>query len=181
MGIATLISWVLTASIGARMLASLIARGGLRRAPGGGRDRFPPALLVCHFGLALTGLAVWIAYLAAGPRWLAWAAVFLLMPAIGLGISTVTLWTPYPEPHGAPPAARRALISQIPGEALSGADADEQLSGQVIDDLIDRLMAGPPPRSPARGWRLKALVPAGHGIGATATFLLAVLTAAGAR
>jgi manganese efflux pump family protein len=172
MGIATLISWLLTASIGARMLASLIAGGGLRRAPGGGKDRFPPVLLVCHFGLALTGLAVWVAYLAAGSGWLAWAAVFLLMPAVGLGISTVTLWTPYPGPHGAPaasPAAQRALISQVPGEALTG---------QVIDDLIDRLLTGPPPATPARGWRLKALIPVGHGIGATATFLLAVLTAA---
>ena len=31
-----------------------------------------------------------------GARPLAWAAVALLMVAVGLGLCTVTLWTPYP-------------------------------------------------------------------------------------
>ena len=95
MRIATLISWVLTASIGARMLRSTIIGGGLRRQRAS-RDRVFPGLLFVHFSLALTGLAVWAGYVITGRHWLAWIAVGLLMPAIGLGISTVTLWTPYP-------------------------------------------------------------------------------------
>src|SRR5580698_1772805 len=45
---------------------------------------------------ALVGLLTWAAFLASGSRPLAWAAVGLLMAAIGLGLCTVTLWTPYP-------------------------------------------------------------------------------------
>lgn len=188
MRIATLISWVLTASIGARMLRSTITGGGLRRQRASGDGVFP-GLLFVHFSLALTGLAAWAAFVITGRHWLAWIAVGLLMPAIGLGISTVTLWTPYPGPGGAPedeglapgPAraglAGPALVSQLPDELLSSALTDEQLTGQLIDDMIDRMLAAPvPPASHAR-WRLRALIPAGHGVGALITFLLALLTA----
>jgi hypothetical protein len=186
--IATLISWVLTASIGARMLRSAIIGGGLRRERASSDGVFP-GLLFFHFSLALTGLAVWIGYVITGRHWLAWVAVGLLMPAIGLGISTVTLWTPYPGPGGAPedeglapgPAraglAGPALVSQLPDELLSSALTDEQLAGQLIDDMIDRMLADPPPPARESRWRLRALVPVGHGVGALITFLLALLTA----
>lgn len=191
MRIATLISWVLTASIGARMLRSLIVGRALRRQRASADGVFP-GLLFVHFGLALTGLAGWIGYVISGRHWLAWAAVGLLMPAIGLGISTVTLWTPYPGPGGAPqdeglapgqpgPAraglAGPALVSQLPDELLSSALTDEQLAGQLIDDMIDRMLAAPPQPPPESRWRLRVLIPAGHGVGALVTFLLALLTA----
>ena len=65
LGIAALVAWLVTAGIGAAMLAALISWGDLRqqRTVRGG---LPPAYLVGHFSLALTGLAVWISYLAAG-------------------------------------------------------------------------------------------------------------------
>jgi manganese efflux pump family protein len=185
--IATLISWVLTASIGARMLRSAIVGGGLRRQRAS-KDGVFPGLLFAHFGLALTGLAAWICFVIGGNHWLAWTAVGLLMPAIGLGISTVTLWTPYPGPGGAPedeglapgPAraglAGPALVSQLPDEVLSSALTDEKLAGQLIDDMIDRMLAAPPAPARETRWRLRALIPAGHGIGALATFLLALTT-----
>jgi hypothetical protein len=190
--VATLISWVLTASIGARMLRSLIVGGGLRRQRAS-QDGVFPGLLFAHFGLALSGLAVWTAFVITGRHWLAWIAVGLLMPAIGLGISTVTLWTPYPGPGGAPedeglatgPAraglAGPALVSQLPDELLSSALTDERLAGQLIDDMIDRMLATPPPAPRESRWRLRALIPAGHGVGALATFLLALTTTVSVR
>ena len=45
---------------------------------------------------ALTGLAVWVGYLAAGWHPPAWVGAALIAGAIALGICTVTLWTPYP-------------------------------------------------------------------------------------
>src|ERR1700722_3998698 len=45
---------------------------------------------------AVTGLLAWAAFLGSGARPLAWTAVALLMVAVGLGLCTVTLWTPYP-------------------------------------------------------------------------------------
>ena len=92
---ATLVSWLVTASLGAFMLRTWLARGGLTRErakPGG----LPPQLIFGHAAAALTGLLIWAAFLASGVRPLAWAAVGLLMVAVGLGLCTVTLWTPYP-------------------------------------------------------------------------------------
>jgi hypothetical protein len=199
LGIVTLITWLLTAGIGAYMLGTLIARGALRqqRASRGG---LPPAVLFGHFGLAITGLVVWVGYLATGWAALAWSAVGLLIPAIGLGISTVTLWTPFP----GPPAAARAsplagqggtgpaggmlaasaedvLASHLTDEALASALTDAVRADKLIDDLLAHLLADPPRAVRKPKWHLRALIPVGHGMAAGATFLLAVLTAAGAR
>jgi hypothetical protein len=186
-GIATLVAWVLTAGLGGYMLRSLIARGGVRQQRAA-REGLPPVVLFAHFGLAGTGLLVWITYLAAGQRWLAWLAVGVLMPAIGLGISTVTLWTPYPGPAAAPAPGETA--STTPGEAAfttpgeTGATMPSEAdppSDRFIDDLVAHLLAEPPRTGPMPRLRLSALIPVGHGLAATATFLLAVLTATGTR
>ena len=95
MRLAALISWLLTASLGAHMLRTWLVRGGLRRErarPGG----LPPPLIFGHAGLAISGLLVWVGYVGSGVRALAWTAVVILMVTVGLGLSTVTLWTPYP-------------------------------------------------------------------------------------
>ena len=67
MRFATLISWMLTASLGGFMLRTWLVRGGLRRerARAGG---LPPQLIFGHAGLALSGLVVWTGYLAFGAR-----------------------------------------------------------------------------------------------------------------
>ena len=101
---ATLASWLITASLGVFMLRTWLARGGLSRErakPGG----LPPQLIFGHAAAAITGLLIWAAFLASGVRPLAWAAVGLLMTAIGLGLCTVTLWTPYPARKPGRPAA----------------------------------------------------------------------------
>ncbi len=84
MRFATLISWLLTASMGGFMLRTWLARGGLRRerARVGG---LPPQLIFGHAGLALSGLLVWSGYVATGTKAVAWAAVGLLMVTIPLG------------------------------------------------------------------------------------------------
>lgn len=179
MGIATLVAWVLTAGLGGYMLRSLIARGGVRQQRAA-REGLPPVVLFAHFGLAGTGLLVWITYLAAGQRWLAWLAVGVLMPAIGLGISTVTLWTPYPGPAAAPAPGETA--STTPGVTGSTTPGEEDpAADRFIDDLVAHLLAEPPQAGRMPRLRLSALIPVGHGLAATATFLLAVLAATGTR
>ena len=93
----TLISWLLTAGIGAYMLSRWIRDGGLRKQRANAETLWP-GVVFGHASLALTGLALWAAYTIT--RWppLAWSAVLVLMPAIGLGLSTVTLLTPFPAP-----------------------------------------------------------------------------------
>ena len=63
LGLATLLSWLFTASLGAYMLRSLISHGALRRQRSV-RDGLSPRVLYGHFGLALTGLVMWAAFLA---------------------------------------------------------------------------------------------------------------------
>ena len=114
LGLATLLSWLFTASLGAYMLRSLLIHGALRRQRSV-RDGLSPRVLYGHFGLALTGLVMWAAFVATGWGPLTWVAVALLTPAIGLGICTVTLWTPYPRPAGEPTPGRGTSRTRRPG------------------------------------------------------------------
>jgi len=180
MRLATFISWLLTASLGAFMLRTWLARGGLRRErarPGG----LPPQLIAGHAGLALFGLVVWGAYLASGARALAWTAVGVLTVTVGLGLCTVTLWTPYPARK---PGERRTPLRNEPTvvvpETAAGADGDS-LEDQITDAAIARLIDGPGQEYAA--WHrhlrpnLAVLVPVAHGLAAIGTFVLAVMTA----
>jgi hypothetical protein len=198
LGVATLITWLITAGIGAYMLAAVLARGGLRH-HGADRHGLPPAVLVGHFSLAVTGLVTWASYLATSLAALAWLAVGLLVLAIGLGVSTVTIWTPFPGPPApgqaspragsagtgpaapAAPAAHDELAGPLSDDELASALADASRAGPLIEELLARILAEPPRARRRPSWQLRALIPVSHGIAAGATFLLAVLTAAGSR
>jgi hypothetical protein len=54
----------------------------------------PPVVILSHFGLAASGLLVWIGYLLTSWTPAAWIAVGMLMPVVGLGISTLLLAAP---------------------------------------------------------------------------------------
>jgi len=172
---AALISWLVTASLGAFMLRTWLARGGLgsERAKAGG---LPPQLIFGHAAAALTGLLVWVAFVASGARPLAWAAVALLMVAVGLGLCTVTLWTPYPARK---PGERRepSATDAAPG-AGDAPGSPDQPEFEVTDEMIARLLADPVPASRHRPIRPNpaVLVPVAHGFLAIATFTLAVLS-----
>ena len=183
MRFATLISWLLTASLGAFMLRTWLVRGGPRRerAQAGG---LPPQLIAGHAGLALFGFVVWAAYLASGARALAWTAVGVLMVTMGLGLCTVTLWTPYPTRK---PGERRASPGDepavvVPETAAGAAQGGDSLECEVTDEMIARLVDEP--RREYAAWHrpvrpnLAVLVPIAHGFAAVGTLVLAVMTAA---
>jgi hypothetical protein len=196
MRFATLLSWLVTASLGAFMLRTWLARDGLRRerAREGG---LPPHLIFGHATLALIGLLLWIGYLASGARPLAWAGVGALMVTVCLGLCTVTLWTPYPArrpgerrapgkpdaPAAAPDAAEvsaTAALTQASSPAVEP-DGDDDQVYQVTDEMIARLLADPFPvrHPPSIRPNPAVLIPVAHGFGAIATFVLAVMTAIG--
>ena len=130
-------------------------------------------ILAGHAGLNAAGLVCWIVFLAFAAKPAAWLAIVLMAPAIGLGISTVVIWTPYPGPgQDAPPS------TVLAEPELKRALHDEALTGQLVDEFLVRSLAPSPPRPP--GWHLRPLVPAGHGVLAIATFSLAVLSAVAA-
>jgi ABC-type Na+ efflux pump permease subunit len=61
-----------------------------------------------HFGLALTGLLIWISYLITGLAGLAWTACGLLLAVASLGMTLVFLpaTAATPPEDGSPPAGR---------------------------------------------------------------------------
>jgi len=203
LAIGTLLCWIFTASLGAYMLRSLIAHDGLRKQLTV-RDGLHPGVLVGHFSLALLGLVTWACFLITAADVVAWVAVVLLMPGIGLGIATVTLWTPYPRSPGAaqagpgspgPAPAELPPAGQVPpagspgsgrltDDMLARALTDEALTRKLVEDVIASLpaeAAREAARKSGKKSRPVALIPLAHGLGAMATFVLAVVTAAGMR
>src|ERR1700752_3788861 len=143
MRFATLIVWLFTASLGAFMLRTWLARGGLsaERARAGG---LPPQLIFGHAAVAITGLLAWVVFVASGVRPFAWTAVALIMLAVGLGLSTVTLWTPYParkpgERRTPAPWDEPAVVVPDTPAAAAGEPSDP-LDFEITDEMIARLI-----------------------------------------
>ena len=197
LGYATLTAWLIAGAAGLYMFRTWLSRGG----PSHQRshsDGLPPVVIFTHLGLGAVGLCAWVGYLVTGLGALAWTAVGLLMPGIGLGICTVTLWTPYPTlppprpagdigPGGAGPAtgmlatpAEDAIAGQFSNDALAKTLASEVLTGRLINEALSSLPQQPRPERKSRR-HLAPLIPAGHGMAALVTFLLAVVTAISAR
>lgn len=91
MGVAALITWVITALGGFVLMGAWIRRGGHR--PGSG-SRLSPGMVFGHFALAAIGLVLWIIYLVAGGSGLAWAAFVVLLPVALLGFTMLARWIP---------------------------------------------------------------------------------------
>jgi hypothetical protein len=175
MAIAALVAWVLTASIGVYMLRTWVVRGGLRRQRATGVG-VPPAVVFGHASAALTGLAIWAAFVRTKWDPLAWLGVAMITGAIALGVCTVTLWTPYPVvvPAGSGPSGP----GPSPGGGITPGEATDPYT--VTDEMIAGMLADPfPARRPRL--RLVPLIPVVHGFGALTTFMLAVLAAIGSR
>jgi hypothetical protein len=91
MAVAALITWLLTAVGGFVMLGIWISKGGAR-APR--TTHLPPPVIFAHFGLAAAGLVIWIIYLVANTKALAWTAFVLLVPVALLGFFMLARWIP---------------------------------------------------------------------------------------
>jgi hypothetical protein len=156
-------------------------------------DRLPPVVVYGHASLALTGLAVWIGYVASGLVALAWCGACLLMPVIGLGAAMVTVWTPYPVIGAGSPGsgtdvggiltapAEDAVAGRLSDGVFARALTDEALARRLTDEVLADISADPSTPVRKRRAHLAPLVPAGHGAAALTTFFLAVLTAVSAR
>ena len=152
LGLVALVTWLITVGLGSAMAVRWIAHGGLQRARAG-HAQVPPTMIVAHFGLAVTGLLAWIAYLVTGLTSVAWTASGLLLPVIGLGMAMLILSLP----------ERSRGATAIPAAQATPADA---APGSVMDDP-------PPARHPP------TLIVVAHGVFAMATILFAILAAVG--
>jgi hypothetical protein len=126
---AALITWVLTAGGGFVMLGLWLRSGGMAQSRQDGRLIRPP-LILTHFGLAATGLVLWIVYLASDSDVLAWLAFALLAVVAALGFTMLAIWLQQPRSPvaaGAPaasasqPAERRFPVPVVAAHGLLAA------------------------------------------------------------
>jgi hypothetical protein len=203
MDTAALIVWLVTAGSGAYVLGSWLAHGGSLRRRAGGTGA-PPAVIFGHFGLALTGLVIWIVYMVAGWAALAWTAVGVLLPVAGLGMATLAVGLPglpslpglsgrpVPAVAGSAPAGSSTGGSvpggSVPGGSVPGGSVPggSVAGGSVPGGADTGSTAGTgntatdgPGRAASAKRRLSPLIVVGHGVVAVTTMLLVLLAALG--
>jgi hypothetical protein len=86
-----LVTWVLTAGGGFVMLGLWLKNGGMQQSEMPG-DRIRAGRILGHFGLAATGLVLWVVYVATDSKALAWVAFALLAVVALLGFSMLAIW-----------------------------------------------------------------------------------------
>ncbi|HLQ54995.1 MAG TPA: hypothetical protein VK162_12085 [Streptosporangiaceae bacterium] len=149
MAIAALTTWLMTATGGLYLFAVwLIEHDGSKK--GGAASRLRAPVVFSHVTLAVGGLIIWVIYLYVDKARLAWAAFFILLPVVLLGLTMLTRWIPV---HRAANAS-----VDIAGPARSGSAA---------------VIVGPPERN------FPVPVVVAHGALAVVTLALVALTALG--
>lgn len=83
--------WAGTACAGLYLLAAWLWHGGVRQPPTK-VTRYPAVMFFSHPVLALTGLALWVSYLAGSQLMYAWAAFGVLCGSALLGFALFTRW-----------------------------------------------------------------------------------------
>jgi hypothetical protein len=156
MGYIALIAWFITALGGLYMLAVWLIENDAtdqRHAA----SRLPLPVIVGHVTLALTGLAVWVAYLLLDRNTLAWAALGILGGIALLGVTMFARWIP---------VYRATDVVAAPALVPSGGAAEPAPMAQVVRD-------GPPEGN------FPLVVVIAHGTFAVSTVVLVLLTALG--
>ena len=118
---AALIAWVLTAGGGFVLLSIWLARGGMRQQREAG-NRIRPPLIFSHFGLAATGLVLWIIYIATDSDALAWIAFAALVVVALLGWTMFAIWL----------RRRQARVRAQPVEGAAGEPAEQHFPVSIV-------------------------------------------------
>ena len=115
MGVASLISWFVTAFVGLYLLTVwLIENDVSQRAV---RSRLPGPVIGGHVLLALSGLVCWVVHLLFGSAPWGWAALGILAGVATLGLTMFTRWIPVHAAYLAAEAAgSRSAESDFPAE-----------------------------------------------------------------
>jgi hypothetical protein len=93
MGVAALISWLVTALFGLYLLAVWLIENDVTQR-GAAASRLPAPVIFGHVLLALTGLVFWMIHLLSGSEAAGWAALGILDGVATLGLTMFTRWIP---------------------------------------------------------------------------------------
>ena len=150
MTLAALITWLITATAGLYLLTIWLIEYD-REFQSAAATRLPVPVISAHVLLAVSGLGLWATYLLTDTSRLAWAAAATLGAVALLGLTMAVRWVGVYRTHAAPVAA------------MATADAGGPHGGVAVP--------------PERHFPLPVVI--GHGILATATIVLVLLTALG--
>jgi hypothetical protein len=121
---AALIAWIVTAGGGFVLLGLWLQHGGMQQR-GPGRQIRPP-LILGHFGLAATGLVLWIIFVFTDSDALAWIAFVIILLVALLGFTMFAIWWqrrqtgPAPEPRADEPGMPAEQRFPVPIVTLHG-------------------------------------------------------------
>ena len=93
MGVAALISWLVTAFVGLYLLAVWLIENDVTHR-GAAASRLPAPVIFGHVLLALSGLVVWVLYLLSDADAVGWATLGILGGIAVLGLAMLTRWIP---------------------------------------------------------------------------------------
>ena len=161
MTLAALIAWVITASGGLYLLTIWLIEYD-REFQSAAATRLPVPVIGLHALLAIIGMAVWTFFLITGRPGLSWLAVLILLAVAGLGLSMAVRWIGVYREH-VPVPAHRAPAPRAAMAVAAGAPPRLRAPGSEV--------APPPERS------FPVPVVVAHGLFATATLILVLLTA----
>jgi manganese efflux pump family protein len=125
--------WLATVAAGLYLALRMLGRRGLRNR---GQAARLPAVVLAHGGVALTGLIIWIAFIASGQTWLAWIGAGLTWVIAGLGMATLIGGLPQPEADRRPSPAGSARRPRVLVIAAHGALATATLTLVVLAAII---------------------------------------------
>ena len=165
MSLAALFSWLITAGGGLYLLTIWLIEYD-HEFQSGAATRLPVPVISAHALLAITGLGLWGYYLFSDSTRLAWVAVAILAVVATLGLIMAARWLVVYRTHRTP---RVALVASgahsAPGGFFSATEPSD--AGRAASPGV----SGPPERH----FPLPVVI--GHGIFATVTIVLVVLTA----
>jgi hypothetical protein len=164
MSLFALVTWIAAAAGGLYLLSIWLIEYD-REFQSVAATRLPPAVLTSHVVLALGGLFVWIGYVIVDQDRLAWIAAGAVLLAATLGTFMATRWVGV---YRATRSARRSLAELKAGRLTLVGGPGDISTLELARDL------GPPERN----FPLPAVI--AHGVFATATMTLVVLTVLGA-
>ncbi len=145
MGVAALISWLVTALFGLYLLAVWLIENDVTHR-GAAASRLPAPVIFAHVLLALTGLVFWVIYLLSGSDAPGWAAVGILVGVATFGLIMFTRWVPVHRAYVAADAkANRPIEFDFPAErafpvavvASHGLPAGTTLTLALLTMLVD--------------------------------------------
>jgi hypothetical protein len=116
-----LVTWVLTAGGGFFLLGLWLKNGGMQQSDEPGA-RIRAARILSHFGLAATGLVLWIIYVATTSSALAWIAFVILLAVAVIGFTMLAIWMGQRR-------RRAAAASSAPG---AGGPAEQAFPDAVV-------------------------------------------------